>query len=156
VTIRAVLVGGILGVAAAAAVLYLLGNLWSSCDLGTNAAANSLTLAFLYAPAVLFTAGPAAGVAFGIAERQASRLLSYGAAVAVAIVIAGPALLIGSDFGDDYPCPAAACGPATSLSDASLPARNTLVIGQFRRLAGHARPPTASSKFPPGVCCTNG
>jgi hypothetical protein len=103
-SIRAALVGGILGLAAAAAVVYLLGNLWSSCGLGINAAANSMTLLYLYAPVVVVIAGPAAAAAFSIVERRGA-MFGYLAAVAVAVVVAGLALFVGSDFGDDYPCP---------------------------------------------------
>jgi hypothetical protein len=106
--VHALVVGCVLGLGAAAGVVYILARLWNSCGVGINAGANSLTLLFLYAPAVTVSAGPASALVFGIVARptsRRSRMIGYGAAVVVTLVLAGVALLIGSDFGADYPCP---------------------------------------------------
>jgi hypothetical protein len=106
--VHALLVGCVLGLGAAVGVVHILARLWNSCGIGINAGANSLTLLFLYAPAVTLSAGPASALVFGIVAKptsRRSRTIGYGAAVVVTLVLAGVALFIGSDFGADYPCP---------------------------------------------------
>jgi hypothetical protein len=105
---HALLVGCVLGLGAAVGVVHTLAGLWNSCGIGINAGANSLTLLFLYAPAVTLSAGAASALVFGIVATptsRRSRTIGYCAAVVVTLVLAGVALLIGSDFGADYPCP---------------------------------------------------
>jgi hypothetical protein len=106
--VHALLVGCVLGLGAAVGVVHILAGLWNSCGIGINAGANSLTLLFLYAPAVTLSAGAASALVFGIVAKptsRRSRTIGYAAAVVVTLVLAGVALLIGSDFGADYPCP---------------------------------------------------
>jgi hypothetical protein len=129
------LVGGILGLSAAFVVVSVLDALWDSCDIGINADANSLTLHFLYAPAVAFSVGTASAAVYGIADRPdsgLSRTTGLAAAVIITLVLAGIALFVGSDFGADYPCPAAALSssdfaagdehPATAIRNRSTAA----------------------------------
>lgn len=119
--VHAVLIGCVLGLGAAVGVVSVLARLWNSCGIGINAGANSLTLLFLYAPAVAFSAGASSAVVFSIVARPASsrwRTIGYGAAAVVTFVVGGLALFIGSDFGADYPCPALA---RSDLSTATHP-----------------------------------
>jgi hypothetical protein len=90
--VHALVVGCVLGLGAAVSVVHILAALWNSFGIGINAGANTLTLVFLYAPAVVLSAGRASALVFGVA-------------VVVTLVLAGLALFVGSDFGADHPYP---------------------------------------------------
>jgi hypothetical protein len=106
--VHALVVGCVLGLGAAVSVVHILTALWNSCGIGINAGVNTLTLVFLYAPAIALSVGPASALVFGVVAQPTSgrsQTMGYGAAVVVTLVLAGLALFVGSDFGADHPCP---------------------------------------------------
>jgi hypothetical protein len=89
---------------AAVATAMLLGRMWSACDVGINAAANSMALAFFYIPVVFAVTAVFTGLVYALVQRlSGSTTLAVSSTVVVSIAVVWVALAL--LHGDDYPSP---------------------------------------------------
>lgn len=102
------IVGSVLGLSGALAVIALLSRMWDACDVGLNSAASSWSLVFVYAPVVALSTLTSVVFIFWLAARYTDRLTKPGsfiASISVTLVIVWLALYIGHDPEGDYPSP---------------------------------------------------
>jgi uncharacterized BrkB/YihY/UPF0761 family membrane protein len=102
------LVGTALGIISATAAMTLLSRMWAACDVGINAAANSLGLLFFTAPIVMLFAAFGSALAFWAVARTArrwSQLVACVGAVLVALIVVWVDLAVEHNPGGDYPSP---------------------------------------------------